>query len=188
MSRTVAQGALVVAGAIACFLVSGSVPAHTQAATGPQVQIDIPRSVRAEHEMLHVTLLEATKAPGRTGAAARALAAVLEPHYDREEQMAMQVLGLLKPLADGTPIPDAVAAEGRRMSDTLRREMKSMLDDHKKVGAAVEALRLAAVAEKAGKFQLLAESLALDSRAEEEILYPAAVLVGELLRARQGGK
>jgi hypothetical protein len=188
MSRRYAQGALALVGAIACFLISASVPARTQTTPPAVAQIDVPRSVRAEHEMLHLTLMEATKAPGRVGAAARTLAAVLEPHYEREEQMAMQVLGLLQPLAAGSAIPDAVAAEGRRMSDTLRREMASMLDDHKKVGVAVEALRQAAIAERAGKFQLLAESLAVDSRAEEEILYPAAVLVGDLLRARQAGR
>ena len=182
------QGALILGGAIATLLISGTVPAHTQTKQDTTIQLEVPRSVRAEHEMMHMTLLEGTKAPGRVGAAARAVAALLEPHYVREEQMVMSLLGLLTPLAAGKPIPDAVASEARKMSDTLRREMPSMLEDHKKVGTAVEGLRQAAIAEHAPVFQHLAENLASDSQQEEDLLYPAALLVGDLLRARQAGK
>ena len=66
--------------------------------------------------MLHTMLLQASKASGRVGEAGRALAALLEPHFVREEQTAMPLLGLLAPLAAGTPIPDAVATEARAMS------------------------------------------------------------------------
>ncbi len=182
------QGALILGGAIATLLVAGTVPARTQAKPGTTVQLEVPRSVRAEHEMMHETLLEATKAPGRVGTAARAVAAVLEPHYVREEQMVMSLLGLLTPLAAGTAIPDAVRSEAFKMSDTLRREMSSMLEEHRKVGAAVEGLRQAAIAERVVVFQHLAENLASDSQQEEDLLYPAALLVGDLLRARQAGK
>lgn len=39
-------------------------------------------------------------------------------------------------------------------------------------------------AERAAKFERLTEQLALRAQTEEEVLYPAAVLVGELIRAR----
>jgi hypothetical protein len=59
-----------------------------------------------------------------------------------------------------------------------------MLEEHKQIRAAVEKLRLAARAEQAMKYEQLAEQLALHARTEEEILYPAAVLVGDIIRAR----
>jgi hypothetical protein len=60
-----------------------------------------------------------------------------------------------------------------------------MLDEHQRIRTAVEALRLAAAAEQATKFEELAAQLALHAQSEEELLYPAAVLVGDMLRARR---
>ena len=61
----------------------------------------IPESVKSEHEELHSTLVRATRAGGRTGTAANAVAAVLHPHFVKEEQFALPPLALLGPLARG---------------------------------------------------------------------------------------
>jgi hypothetical protein len=63
--------------------------------------IAIPQSLQAEHHEIHEALAEATRAPGRVGAAAKELAAVLDPHFARENQIALPPLGLLAPLAAG---------------------------------------------------------------------------------------
>ena len=52
------------------------------------------------------------------------------------------------------------------------------------IRAAVENLRVAARAENAEKHERLADDLALHAQTEEELLYPAAILVGEIVRAR----
>jgi hypothetical protein len=57
-----------------------------------------------------------------------------------------------------------------------------------KIRAAVDKLRLAAHAEQATKYEQLAEQLALHAQTEEEVLYPAAVLVGDIIRARLRSK
>lgn len=178
-----AQPVLVVVGTALSLLASGSPP--LTAAQQPTPRLEMPQPVRAEHEMLHLTLMESTKAPGRVGEAGRALAAVLEPHFGREEKMVMPLLGLLAPLAAGTAIPPAVGTQALAMSDALRREMNSMLDEHKKITAAVETLRQAAIAERTAKFQEFAEDLARHARDEEDVMYPAAILVGDAIRARQ---
>lgn len=59
--------------------------------------VEIPQSLRTEHEVIHSALEEATKAPGRVGAAAKELAAVLDPHFKRENEIALPPLGLLAP-------------------------------------------------------------------------------------------
>ena len=183
MHSPVAYGAVRLACAISFLFIAGPVSAQT-APSSSAPRLEMPKPVRAEHEMLHMTLLQASKATGRVGEAGRALTALLEPHFVREEQTAMPLLGLLAPLAAGTPIPDAVATEAKAMSDTLRKEMTSMLDDHKKIGSAIEGLRKAGVAEHAAPFERLAEDLARHAQDEEDIMYPAALLVGDLLRAR----
>jgi len=146
------------------------------------VTIPIPASVQAEHGAIHSALENAIRRPGRVGTAARALADVLHPHFVREEQIALPPLGLLAPLAAGErPAQMAAALE---MTDSLRRELPGMLQEHTRIRAAVEALRAAARADLDSAAEQLAEQLALHAQTEEEVLYPAAILVGEMIRAR----
>jgi hypothetical protein len=164
--------------------------AQTRAREAPMDRVDvpIPASIRAEHVAIQAALVEATRAPGRVGAAAHALAAVLHPHFEREEQIALPPLGLLAPLAAGAPVAGAVLAEALAMSDSLRAELPRMLEEHTAIRAAVGALRAAARAEGASGQQELADQLALHALTEEEVLYPAAVLIGDLIRARRRGR
>ena len=148
------------------------------------IQLQIPKSVKTEHEEIHATLIEATKAPGRVGAAAKELAKVLHPHFVREEQIALPPLGLLAPLVAGKSLPENVVSQALTMTDALRSELTQMLEEHKIIRAAVEKLHLAARAERATKYQRLAEQLALHAQTEEEVLYPAAIIVGDIIRAR----
>jgi hypothetical protein len=148
--------------------------------------ITIPRSLEAEHHEIHEALTKATRAPGRVGAAAKELAAVLDPHFERENQIALPPLGLLAPLAKGqTPagLPEALA-----MTDALREELPQMLEEHKRIRAATEKLRTAAREENARALEQFTETLAAHAQTEEDILYPAAILVGDVIRARVAKK
>jgi hypothetical protein len=49
----------------------------------------------------------------------------------------------------------------------------------------VDGLRAAARADGSTAYEQLADQLALHAQTEEEVLYPAAVLVGDIIRARQ---
>jgi hypothetical protein len=167
---------------------STSAQAKGAEATAGAPTMQIPTSVQTEHEAIHSLLVEATQAPGAVGAAAKDLAAVLHPHFVREEQIALPPLGLLAPLAAGDPLPEALVSEALAMTHSLKSELPRMLEEHKTIRAAVEKLRVAAQAEQAAKFEQLAEQLALHARTEEDVLYPAAVLVGDIIRARQKGK
>ena len=143
---------------------------------------EIPRSMKEEHAELNARLVAATRAPGRVGEAAREVAKVLDPHFAREEQIALPPLGLLRPLAEGRA-PAGMAAV-LPMTDSLKRELPSMLTEHMAIGVAVK--RLARVAKDAGhaEAERLAHEIQRHALTEEEVTYPAAVLVGELVRAR----
>ncbi len=151
-----------------------------------KTKIAIPRSVQLEHAEIHAALAEATQAPGRTGSAARELAHVLHPHFLREEEIALPPLTLLAPLAAGDTLPSEVLALALAMSDALRAELPRMLQEHRRIRAAVDDLRSAAQAEGATRFAHLAEHLALHAENEEQVLYPAAILLGDIIRARRG--
>jgi hypothetical protein len=147
--------------------------------------IEIPESIRVEHEAIHSALVAATQASGRVGAAARRLAEVLHPHFVREEEIALPPLGLLAPLSAGDSLPEATLATAAELTRALRAEMPRMLEEHVRIRAAVADLRAAAAASGAEAQVELADDLALHARTEEEVLYPAALLVGDLLRLLQ---
>lgn len=154
-------------------------------AEAQQPAIHIPASVRAEHQEIHSALVAATKDKGKVGAAARDLVKILDPHFKREEQIALPPLGLLAPLSRGefnVQMRDVLP-----MTDSLRAELPRMLDEHKAIHAATERMGQAARAQGNAKVARLAEQLALHAQSEEEVYYPAAVVVGDLVRARAAG-
>lgn len=144
--------------------------------------IRIPESMRAEHGSIHAALVRATELPGPVGIAARELAAILHPHFVREEEIALPPLGLLAPLARGEVTPDM--RNVLPMTDALRAELPRMLEEHVAIRAATMRLAAVARAENNAAVMELAESLRLHAQSEEELFYPAAVLVGDLVRAR----
>lgn len=171
---------LVTIGSVA--ILSASVAAALRSAPARQSALGAPESIRLEHEDIHKTLVELTQAPASVGVAAKELAAVLHPHFEREEEIALPPLGLLKPLAEGRT-PDG-ASDAVVMAETLRKEMPRMLDEHKKIRAALDNLRRVAGEEKNQRAEAFAAELALHAQTEEEVLYPAAILVGDVIRAR----
>lgn len=142
----------------------------------------VPGSIKVEHAEIHDALVRLTRVAGAVGAAARELAAVLDPHFQREEQIALPPLGLLAPLARGelTPAMRAMLP----MTDSLRAELPRMLEEHKAIHAATTKLGEAGRAAGNAAATQFAATLALHARNEEEILYPAAILVGDVIRAR----
>jgi len=63
-----------------------------------------------------------------------------------------------------------------------------MLQEHTQIRAAIEKLRVVAEEEKGSAYQQFADELTLHARTEEEVLYPAAILVGDVIRARLSAK
>ncbi|MBP0465184.1 hemerythrin domain-containing protein [Roseomonas sp. PWR1] len=147
----------------------------------------IPTPLKAEHDELHRALLRATTAGGRTGEAAREVARLLHPHFVKEEAFALPPLGLLAQLARGeTPAP-AVAEAAIGMAGRLRAELPEMLAEHGRIVGALEALVAAADTEGHAEVAAFAEALKQHARTEEEVLYPAAILLGDRLRDAAAG-
>ncbi len=158
---------------------------HThQQADMHKSEIRIPESIKVEHGEIHEALVRATKAPGEVGKAARDLAAVLHPHFVREEQIALPPLGLLASLSRGEVTPEMRAV--LPLTDSLRAELPKMLEEHEAIHAAT--VHLGEVAKAAGDSAAarVAEQLIVHAQNEEEVMYPAALLVGDIVRARLG--
>ncbi len=141
------------------------------------MKFEIPKPLQVEHEELHATLVEATKVPGAVGEAAREVARLLHPHFVAEEDFALPPLGLLSALAAGAATPEM--AEVLTMTRRLKAELPKMLAEHKQIVGALEKLRAVAHAAERAEYEHFADALILHAQTEEQVLYPAAILIGE---------
>lgn len=141
-----------------------------------------PLSIRREHEELHADLARAEREPGPIGEAARKVARILHPHFLREDEYAIPPLALLPRLAKGLLTPDM--ADILPLVARLKEEMPLMIQEHRAIVGAVQELATAAESENDEKYIRFAAELLVHAQMEEEVLYPAAVLVGEYVKAK----
>lgn len=146
------------------------------------MQFNIPAPLKTEHEELHAVLLKATKEAGNTGEAARSVAEILHPHFLKEEEYALPPLGLLRHLTSGHVMPETKSV--LTITERLKTELPQMLEEHKAIVDALE--KLAEAARKEGKREYVdfSRDLTLHAQTEEEVLYPAAILIGEYLKLK----
>ena len=157
----------------------GESHAHAHSAIkAPAIQP--PQSISAEHRALHDVLERAANEAGELGHAAQELEKALAPHFKREEEIATPPLGLLPKLARENPTADMRAV--LPMTDALERELPQMLREHEVIRLAVTRFRAAAAKAGRDEYVRFSDDLAAHARQEEEILYPAAVLVGRYVR------
>jgi hypothetical protein len=138
--------------------------------------------LKSEHEELHAELAEATKERGRTGEAARSVARILHPHFVKEEEYALPPLGILTQLALGEITPDMKSV--LKMTDRLKRELPQMLEEHKAIVTALVKLSDAAREEGKTEYSSFSTKLTLHAQTEEQVLYPAAILIGEYVKMK----
>ena len=114
----------------------------------------------------------------------RTQARLMHPHFVKEDEIALPPLGLLVALARGEKSDEM--AEVLKLTDQLEAELPQMLAEHRTIVEALTKLRDAA--ERAGRSEIVAfaEALVEHARTEEEVMYPAAVLVGQVVRQRLG--
>lgn len=144
-----------------------------------------PPAIQAEHEHLTHDLAAARRAGGKTAAHAEEVARILHAHFEGEEAWAMPPLGLLEPLARGDTIDAAIADEAISMAQRLRDNYDQMLQEHKQLTEALKNLAEAARAEENPDQERFAESLMLHAQNEEQVLYPATLVIGEYLKLRR---
>ncbi len=109
------------------------------------MKFEIPRPMKIEHDELHADLVNATKAGGETGDAAKAVAKMLHNHFVKEEEYALPPLGLLVALSEGKF--ETSMADVLKMTDKLEAELPTMLSEHRDIVAALMKLIEAANAE-----------------------------------------
>jgi hypothetical protein len=150
----------------------------------------IPPALKQEHDNLQANLAAATSEPGALGVAARDLSSLLQPHFTREEVFVYPALALLPDLAEGRITQDMAGMID--MTRRLKDALPQMLSEHRKIHDGLVKLRAAAAAASRPAYERFADALSDHMDTEEEVLYLAAIVVGEhvallLERERAGG-
>lgn len=156
-------------------------------ATTTRPALAAPSAMSAEHAHLHEELAAALAAGGKTADVAKKVEGVLSKHFVDEEAYALPPLGLLEHLGHGKMPPPEQAKAAIAMADKLRANYQKMLDEHRQLTQTLKELEAAADAENKPRAASFARALSLHAVNEEQVLYPATLLVGEYLKLRQGG-
>lgn len=142
----------------------------------------IPEPLQIRQDELCTALERAVLTGGETGAAARKLQQVLQPHLLKEETDLLQPLGLLLPLARGDNTPAMRQVLSR--TEHLKARMFEIVREHAEIIEAAQELLRVARAERKLALAAFTERLMLRAWTDEVVFYPAAVLIGEYLKLR----
>ena len=146
------------------------------------MNLEIPQAMKTEHDELHAELSRLTRAGGRTGEAAKAVAKVLHAHFVKENEYALPPLSLLIPLSQGRF--ECRMTDVLPLTDKLEADMPTMLSEHRDITAALIKLKNAATSEDKLAGVQFAEHLAAHAQAEEQVTYPTALLIGVYVKSR----
>ena len=159
-----------------------AVAAPAWAADGTAGDSGMPQATAAEHKGIRAQLDKAAASGGETGEAATAQ--VLHPHFVAEEKFALPPLGLLPALAEGNM---DLSMQGEvPMAMRLRADQHQVLKEHAQMRGAVDKMIAAARQEQKTEYVQLGEQLKAHAALEEQVLYPAAILVGDYVQLPLG--
>jgi hypothetical protein len=138
----------------------------------------------ADHGEIHDRLARAARESGPLGEAAKRVARHFARHAEKEERLVTPLLALLPRAAQAKP--DPAMATALPLFGEFKASLDEMVAEHHVISAGLEALVKEAHAAERAEFGALAARLVAHMRLEEEVIYPAALLLGRYLRLRLG--
>ena len=141
--------------------------------------LSAPPTMEKEHEEIWKLLMEVQRLSGKTGSLAEKLSKDLKLHIDKEENLALPLLGILRDLV-GKKLGNTTAKRASEIQLKFEREYPGMLHGHKELYKILERLKKAGEEEGHLTAVRFAEAVEKHSREEEEVLYPAAILAGRI--------
>ncbi len=109
----------------------------------------------------------------------------MNPHFLKDEEYVFPPLGILKSLAAGEDTEERGSI--LIMTSRLKATFSEMLEEHRSIQKELKALAEAIQEGDRITYFSLPERILLHLKAEEEVFYPAALLIGEYLRERKAG-
>jgi hypothetical protein len=156
--------------------------ATSQTSEAKERTFPFPITLLQEHAELHTGLDTAASLPGETGAAARRVLTLMNRHFQDEQRRVYPLLTLLPMLSKQQVEP--WMAELLPMADRLRTDIDEIRRADIEISDALDTLKTAAWRESHPEVAFLAKRIRHHDMMDEEILYPAALVVGDCLRLK----
>lgn len=143
-----------------------------------------PSSLEEEHKEIHEILEKILSSSGDTANMAKQVQSRLQPHFEKEEQLSIPVLGALQPYVNGT-LTEETRNRAIEISQQFKQEYPTMLEEHKQIVAALDNLENTAMQENRQDAISFIADLKSHALNEEQVTYPATIIVGELLELQK---
>jgi hypothetical protein len=181
--RTTGFGPPTLAATVAILLWT-QISAQTPATHNPPGGLATPATILTMHEQLRAELKRAMADGGAVGDAAKTVERTLTPHLRREEEAVLPPLGLLRALADGEDVsaPKAVLT----LVQQVERDLPQLLQEHRAILDGARRLRDASERERKREYLNLADQLSAHALLNDQVLYPASILVARYLALKPG--
>jgi iron-sulfur cluster repair protein YtfE (RIC family) len=143
-----------------------------------------PSSLEEEHKETHEKLEKIVSSSGDTANIAKRVQSILQPHFEKEEQLSIPVLGALQSYVNGT-LTEEASNQAIQISQQFKQEYSTMLEEHKQIVAALDNLENTAMKENRQDAISFIADLKSHAMNEEQITYPATIVIGELLELKK---
>lgn len=142
----------------------------------------VPSTIKIEHEFLLGQVNAITLFQDSTGLVATEVEELMQHHFAEEEDFVLPPLGLLPLLASGT-IPEQ-SKEVIQLTEKLKSQLAHMTLEHQMINALMVQLKKVAIQENHQEVIDFEKALHKHAITEEEVYFPAAILVGEYLKLK----
>jgi hypothetical protein len=143
---------------------------------------EVPSSIKKDHEILLEQIHTITLFQDSAGVVAIKLNDLMQHHFKEEEEFALPPLGLLSLLASGK-IPEQ-SNEIILLTDKLPSQLTHLSVEHQLIKAFMDELRQADSNGSHPEIIEFEKGLHKHANIEEEVFFPAAILIGEYLKLK----
>ena len=146
-------------------------------------KLSVPDALLRGHDEARAEFVRATMEGGRIAQAGKRVAQLCLPHFEHEERSVFPVLALLPHLERGNVQPEMMDVLPLISDFSARHD--ALNDHHQSILAAIEELLQAAHKEKNREFAEFAYTMRVHEKVEDEVIYPAVVLIGKYLQEKR---
>jgi len=148
-----------------------------------KVKPEVPAQILKDHNRFLERLKPITSYEDSTGIVARELYEVMEFHFKEEEDYVLPPLGILPSLAKGE-LPEE-SKKVIQLTEKFRKNRDVMLAEHQMIKHFLEEMMAVAAKENHPELSGYDEELEKHSELEEEILFPAVLVIGDYLKLKE---
>ena len=144
---------------------------------------EVNQFIKEEHEHLLEQMEKLVQTKDSTRQVAKRILELMRHHFQEEEDYVLPPLRALPALASGM-IPEH-SSEIIRLTEKLKSQLSHINAEHQMIMVHLRELKLAVAYDSLPDVTLLEEQVHKHARAEEEVYFPAAILIGEYLKGKR---